>query len=326
MYHAIVLEDVLDLLQLDRVFHGIISPALIRVCEEKAQAMLVWLSALSHPDTEIALFNDAAHGIAPNSASLTSYAAAIGMYVAENPLDCLIQLLLSGYVRAQNTSMVLLCDVGEIGPDFQPGHGHADTLSCEASLFGARFIVNSGIDTYESSDERLYQRSTAAHSTVEVDGENSSEVWGSFRVARRAKPFALAVSRTEEMISVTCSHDGYCRLPGRVVHNRKWELCENSLEITDALTGNFGTAIARYFLHPGVDVIASSKTECELSHCGQIVKIAFVGGELEVVPSQYHPEFGRSLSNHCLSIRFTGAECAAQISWRAVTTGTSGYQ
>ena len=49
-------------------------------------------------------------------------------------------------------------------------------------------LVNTGISQYGEGKERNRQRSTAAHNTVEVDGENSSEVWAGFRVARRAFP------------------------------------------------------------------------------------------------------------------------------------------
>ncbi|MEY6432337.1 heparinase II/III-family protein [Thioalkalicoccus limnaeus] len=66
---------------------------------------------------------------------------------------------------------------------------HADTLSFELSLFGQRTIVNGGTSRYGSGPERLAERSTAAHSTVQIDGADSSEVWGGFRVARRARPF-----------------------------------------------------------------------------------------------------------------------------------------
>src|SRR4029077_5136808 len=78
--------------------------------------------------------------------------------------------------------------VGEIGPDHLPGHAHADTLSFELSLRGQRVLVNTGTSTYELSAERLRQRGTAAHNTVVVDGVNSSQVWSSFRGARRARP------------------------------------------------------------------------------------------------------------------------------------------
>ena len=68
-----------------------------------------------------------------------------------------------------------------------PGHSHAETLSFEASFKGKRIIVNSGISTYWITQKRLYERSTASHSTVEIDHKNSSEVWSRFRIADRAK-------------------------------------------------------------------------------------------------------------------------------------------
>ena len=40
--------------------------------------------------------------------------------------------------------MFAIFDVAPLGPDYLPGHGHADTLSFELSLFGHRFITNSG--------------------------------------------------------------------------------------------------------------------------------------------------------------------------------------
>ena len=50
---------------------------------------------------------------------------------------------------------VVLCDIGRIGPDYLPGHAHADTLSFELSLAGERVIVNSGISEYGLSSERI---------------------------------------------------------------------------------------------------------------------------------------------------------------------------
>ena len=87
--------------------------------------------------------------------------------------------------------MVIIADVADIGPDYIPGHGHADVLSFELSLFGKRVIVNSGISTYELSEDRYKQRSTELHSTITIDNKNSSEVWGGFRVANRAKVFDI---------------------------------------------------------------------------------------------------------------------------------------
>ena len=90
---------------------------------------------------------------------------------------------------------VLLIDVAPIGPDYLPGHAHADTLSYELSLYGKRVLVNSGTSRYGSGPKRDWERSTAAHNTVEVDGQSSSETWSGFRVARRAYPFDVLVEQ-----------------------------------------------------------------------------------------------------------------------------------
>ena len=80
------------------------------------------------------------------------------------------------------------------------------------SVFGSRLIVNGGTSQYGADPERHRQRSTAAHSTVEVNGENSSEVWGGFRVARRAFPIGVKVDEVNN--TVHCGHNGYARLKG----------------------------------------------------------------------------------------------------------------
>ena len=49
------------------------------------------------------------------------------------------------------------------------------------SLFGQRLFVNSGSSLCRIGPERLRQRGTAAHNTVTVEGQDSSEVWSGFR-------------------------------------------------------------------------------------------------------------------------------------------------
>ena len=98
-------------------------------------------------------------------------------------------LISSGYVRMEMKSAVLLIDFADIGPKYLPGHAHADSLSFELSLFKQRIFVNSGVSTYASGRARHFERSTAAHNTVTVDKLDSSEVWSSFRVGRKAKVF-----------------------------------------------------------------------------------------------------------------------------------------
>jgi uncharacterized heparinase superfamily protein len=143
----------------------------------------------------------------------------------------------SGYARLKRGPAVLLADAGPVGPDYLPGHAHADTLCFELSLQGQRICVNSGTSTYEPSDLRKFQQSTRAHNTVAVNGADSSEVWGAFRVARRARAVVeiLQPGNDEDMLSAV--HDGYCRLPGRPVHRRTWRLDSGGLRVEDEISG-----------------------------------------------------------------------------------------
>ena len=98
-------------------------------------------------------------------------------------------------------------------------------------------MVDSGTSTYEASSRRAYERSTAAHNTVEVDGEDQTEVWGIFRAARRARASLELVTTNGSTVEVVASHDGYGRLPGSPVHRRCWRISPGRVEITDTISG-----------------------------------------------------------------------------------------
>ena len=122
-------------------------------------------------------------------------------------------------VNSENFHAIL--DVGELGPNHQPGHAHADTLSFELSLFEKRFIVNSGTSTYSNDDRRSFERSTSAHNTVEINGMNSSQVWKSFRVGKRALPYILSISDSMP-VTIRAKHDGYRSIFQSPEHQREW--------------------------------------------------------------------------------------------------------
>ena len=143
---------------------------------------------MSHPDGLVTLFNDAAIDVAPTLADLSLASEQCDLKPPALPNSQLIHLVETGFFRLNLDQAVVIGDIGRVGPDYIPGHAHADTLSFELSVFGSRLIVNGGTSQYGADAERHRQRSTAAHSTVVVNGENSSEVWGGFRVARESFP------------------------------------------------------------------------------------------------------------------------------------------
>lgn len=313
MYHAIVLEDLLDLVQLAMLYPQRLSQAFRDEWTRLTKSMFVWLSAMSHPDGGISFFNDATHGIAPDLAALTRYAEVLGIlvYTPEFQPQLLSE---SGYLCAQNAVACLIADVGCIGPDYLPGHAHADTLSFELSLFGQRVIVNQGIDRYGTDPERVRQRGTAAHSTVEVDGENSSEVWSGFRVARRAYPQQLSFEENGPSIFLNCAHDGYRRLPGRVAHQRTWALTDQSLIVTDKLSGKYQAAVAYFHLHPAVRVSSVQGNSCVLNVDEHEVTLTVTGGHLNVGAGAYHEGFGLRAAAACLQVSMTADQLSTELS------------
>ncbi len=317
MYHAIILEDLLDLLNLARAFPDVLSKHLVIQWEGIVQRMRHWLAAMIHPDGGISFFNDAAFSIAPDHAALVVYAERLGLPNCDSVAEGMMLLPDSGYIRLARGAVVALLDVAPVGPDYLPGHAHADSLSFEMSLFGRRLLVNSGTSEYGLGPERSRQRGTAAHNTVTINGENSTEVWGGFRAARRAYPIGLTYEDSEEALIVRCAHDGYRRLSGKPLHHREWRLGDSNLSIRDDIKGRFDVAVARYFLHPEVEVESNRSLhagELRLKGCTSI-RWRATGGEVRVVSSSFHPEFGLSLPSHCIEVTFTEASCEIEFSW-----------
>lgn len=312
MYHALALEDMQDLYNLTSTFSDAVPiywQSLAAAWWDSIAEMRDWLAAMCHPDGEISYFNDAAIGVAPTPNELEHYAAKLGFPERPGQTKTLTHLSASGYIRIEGSHAVAILDVAPIGPDYLPGHAHADTLSFELSLFGQRVFVNSGTSCYGEGAERLRQRGTAAHNTVTVDGQNSSEVWAGFRVARRARPQGLEIKCNGE-IGVRCAHDGYQRLPGKPKHLREWVFSERKLVVEDRVSGIFQHAEARFYLHPSVRVDAdrpapnvSNAVVLKLPQ-GQKVRFSVEGGSFREEPASWHPGFGSAEPNLCLLVSF----------------------
>jgi uncharacterized heparinase superfamily protein len=313
MYHAIILEDILDLINACQSWPSALALQQASPLRAAAQRMLTWLEIMSHPDGDVSFFNDSTFGIAPIFVDVAQYAKRLGVNVQQFDSSKEIHhLQQSGYIRAHKGAAVLLADVGRIGPDYQPGHAHADTLSFEFSLGGQRIFVNSGTSTYKTGAQRSLERSTAAHNTVEVNHTSSSEVWGGFRVARRAQSFGIECVEAETALAITASHTGYQRLVGRPTHQRIWKLSRGSLTVTDRMKGELSGAIARLYLHPSVKVL---KNNILTLANGQQLRYSTNGAIVTIVDSVWHPEFGKNVSNTCLVLTLSGSESVFELQW-----------
>jgi uncharacterized heparinase superfamily protein len=283
MYHSLVLEDLLDLVNIAQAYPQVSLSGEVYVWKRVAGRMLGWLRNMSHPDGRISFFNDAAFEIAPEPETLRQYARRLSVR------EQIAELGESGYVRLENNNTVLIFDAAPIGPDYQPGHGHADTLSFEVSHRGRRVLVNSGTSTYEPGPERAKQRGTAAHNTVVVDRADQSEVWAAFRVARRARPFDV---QTDHATFVEAAHDGYQRLEKSLIHRRRVEFADGGLLVCDTLHGRGVHDIAIYFhIHP------DAKVDIRMDQ--SLAPFLFE-------QSTWHPEFNISVPNYHAVAHYKG--------------------
>lgn len=314
MYHAIFLEDLLDLVQLSGIYPGRIPESRVVSWRRSLLRMFGWLQGMTHPDGRISFFNDAAFDLASDYGTLVRYADELGLPVDREPRASIITFPQSGYIRLENRRAVLIADYAPIGPDYQPGHAHADTLSFELSLDRKRVLVNGGTSTYEEGPDRMRQRGTALHNTVVVDGQDSSEVWGSFRVARRARPIVVRSGQDQDRLWIEGAHDGYHRLPGRVTHERRLELTDGRLKVIDTLTGRFKEAQAFFRFAPGV--VAEPMDRNSQGEGSATIRWRCSGARQATLQSgSWHPRFGACEDCQVLTLTFAEGRLETEFSW-----------
>ncbi len=307
MYHQIIFEDILDIINIYQAFEETIPQKWIDI----AKAMQKWARAMSHPDQGIAFFNDAAHKIAPSLSDIESYAARLGLEFNEDDFK-IRNLKQSGYVIYNSEDAKLIFDCGQIGPDYIPGHGHADLFSIELSIFRKRLIVNGGTSTYEISKKRDFERSSAAHSTVEIDGKNSSEVWSSFRVARRAYPKNVIIDNSNDEINISALNDSF----RGYLNERILKIKKNSLTIQDSIDGKFKNAISRLILHPEVYARKVNDKLIILRFLNEKEEIRVTSNTaLNIGKTSYSPEFGKTIETNYIYCRFIEDKLKVNISW-----------
>lgn len=247
MYHQIILTRVLNSINLIQ-HNQWKNNDLLFLLTESAQKMLGWLSVITFQNGDIPLFNDSAFGITSITAELIDYAGRL--YVSSSR----ISLNESGYRKIARDNYEIIIDVGPIGPDYIPGHAHSDTFNFELRVEGTPVVVDTGISTYEKNSRRQLERSTISHNTVMINSVEQSEVWGGFRVGRRAKVFKLK----EEKDRIIASHDGYRRLG--CIHTRIWKAASKKIVIIDQIRARKYMS-CQGFLHfaPGIKVKISGE-------------------------------------------------------------------
>jgi uncharacterized heparinase superfamily protein len=302
MYHCIVLGDFLDCLS-----WSTLKPEDYLFLKEKVEQMLEFLAAILLPDGRIPLFNDSAYGIAPDVQQIFSYANTLIGY--EKPelwrAFSTWEGKDSGYYVVSNKTSSMIIDGGKIGPDYQPGHGHCDLFSYELALGHEKIIVDSGVYEYEEGKMRNYCRSTKAHNTVMVDGKEQSEIWKSFRVARRAHPLDVQFVENNGSVFFRGRHDGYRRLGDQIVHLRWVAFIDRAFWlILDEVSGR-GEHLAESLIHLHPEAVASPVESglIEITKNAEyLTLLPFGGAKMQQRQHWYCPEFGGRYPNTVLTL------------------------
>ena len=278
MYHCVMLDRLLDCCN--------IKPTAF--LKETASKMLGHLESIIWNDKTIPLLNDSAYGIAPTPELLFDYARRLGLKWEAIPMkEC-------GYRRMVGDGIEAIVDIGEITANYQPGHTHADLFSYELRMEGRPVVVDTGITTYDKTPRRQYERSTRAHNTVSVDGKDSFEVWGGFRVGKRAR---VTIEKDEPLL-IEATHNGF----GHVLQRRSFELQENGFVVRDSVSGS-AKGVSYIHLAPGRSALIVGENMVD---CGDFL-IVFSGADSvslreDSVSTQYNV-FEKST---VVEIEFTG--------------------
>ena len=263
---------------------------LLNLLEESSSKMLSWLENVTFNNGDIPMVNDCAFQIAPSTKDLLNYGISLGINKKN------LKLSDSGYRMFKNEKYELFMDMGEVGASYQPGHVHSDTFNFVLYANNQPFIVDTGTSTYEKNDRRQLERSTSSHNTMTIGDYEQTQVWGGFRVAKRAK----IISLKESSFLFSSSHNGYKNIG--VIHNRKFITNKDSVHIFDKLNKHeIYEQIAHFHFHPLINNIIIKKTSIFFKSLN--IEISFKGKNISLKKELYKYACGFNKTKNAVKLK-----------------------
>ncbi len=166
----------------------------------------------------------------------------------------------SGFHRVSKNKLTFIMDCGKPGRK----KTHAGTLSFEFSYLSEKIVVNSGSPFINNKNWNDAMRSTAAHSTLNINEINSSDIFfDRDTISRIADTFSEHIEKDDNIL-INSSHTGYEDLFG-IIHNRSVHIDLKNILIRGEdrfdLNRKENHAKKKYFLrfhiHPSVELSAT---------------------------------------------------------------------
>ena len=248
--------------------------------------LLSYLDQITFRNGDIPLFNDSAFNIYPDTKELIGYAGQLDIQLDSIELDG------SGFRKYENNNYECIMNFGGIKAHYMPGHSHSDIFNFILYVNEMPFIVDTGISTYNMSERRIIERSTASHNTVKIGDFEQIETWSSFRVAKRINGKII-----NDGIDNFKAELDY--ITTKAKHTREFSLREKNIKIIDVVNSNERLKAYLHF-HPDIDVkISNDKIKTDFS------EIIVAGSSNYYIDEfLYAPEFNKLIKSTVLIIEF----------------------
>ncbi|RIL11942.1 MAG: hypothetical protein DCC75_01385 [Proteobacteria bacterium] len=316
MYHAIVLEDLLNVVSAMKQRQIVVPDWLMRSVSKMSE----FLGAILF-DGRFPLLNDCAEEIAADPIRLLEASGRLGAVSSVSNQKAYLEN--SGLCVFRSARIGVVFDVGRLGPDFLLGHAHNDTLSILIYYEGQPILTDSGCAHYQGP-LRHYFRSAKSHNVVMIAEMEPNELWSNFRVGRRGYPSHLYVDMARGII--WGSHSGYSHLGWRV--SRGIFVRDSFVAWIDIIDGTQPIPPVQSFLHfaPGIDISIARQDVWQING-GRLTLTATGYDRSYIESSKYSAEFGHITERKMLQFeaeRRSMVELRSLLSLPSATDAPSG--
>ncbi len=175
------------------------------------------------------------------------------------------------YVLARSFESEIIFDVGNIGLQNNPGHGHSDLLSIIYSFKGHAVFVDPGTRKYSSDQASLFMKKTISHNTASIGKNDQARLWGFFRWGYLPEILEYNIEESQMAMKLSGKYYGFKHIGG-YEHNREIVLRQDNLLIEDHIEGKKDDMVElNFILHPTVSthindgLILKVKNDFEMS-------------------------------------------------------------
>ena len=303
-YHAQVLGDLLTIRQ--ALGGDPLGGSLDSAIRRAMQALI----DLTHADGGPALFGDAGLTMAHAPDELRKAAEALTgkSFTPRASFD----LPEGGYAGLRHEGDLFIVDAGPLGPDCLPGHAHGDIGSFEWSVSSERMIVDQGVFTYVSGEQRQASRRAANHNTLAAPDADQGEFFSSFRLGRRSRLARRVVEMSNGALHVEVGHDGLVGRNGGARHLRCIDAHRDEIVIEDMLDRRCPGASISFLVAPHV-VVSQPEGEIMLTGDRATCRIATTG-EATIEAAVWWPDMGVEIPTSRIRITLSGKSCRSTLS------------